>query len=109
LHEVGFERLLVIGDAAGFVEPFTGEGIAWALTAARAVTPVAHAAARSWDPSFARQWTGRYRRTVIARQLACRALTSLLRSDNFTGVLVRALRIQPSLASLFVRRFAHAI
>ncbi|MEM8781655.1 MAG: hypothetical protein AAGE65_02270, partial [Planctomycetota bacterium] len=26
--------LLVVGDAAGYVEPFTGEGMAWALQAA---------------------------------------------------------------------------
>ncbi|MCA9289809.1 MAG: FAD-dependent monooxygenase, partial [Phycisphaerales bacterium] len=28
-------RVLVIGDAAGYVEPFTGEGMAWALDAGR--------------------------------------------------------------------------
>lgn len=28
-------RILRVGDAAGYVEPFTGEGIGWAMTAAR--------------------------------------------------------------------------
>ncbi len=27
------ERLFLIGDAAGYIEPFTGEGMAWALAA----------------------------------------------------------------------------
>ena len=27
---LGGERLFVLGDAAGYVEPFTGEGMAWA-------------------------------------------------------------------------------
>ena len=29
------ERVFVLGDAAGYVEPFTGEGMAWALASAR--------------------------------------------------------------------------
>jgi flavin-dependent dehydrogenase len=31
-------RVLVVGDAAGYVEPFTGEGMAWALATASAAT-----------------------------------------------------------------------
>lgn len=31
------QRILRIGDAAGYVEPFTGEGIGWALASARMV------------------------------------------------------------------------
>ena len=33
--------LFVLGDAAGYVEPFTGEGMAWAFAAAEAVVPLA--------------------------------------------------------------------
>ena len=47
------DRLFFLGDAAGYVEPFTGEGIAWALASARAVEPLAlgrnrAAGARDW-------------------------------------------------------------
>ena len=35
------ERVFVLGDAAGYVEPFTGEGMAWALAAGVAVAPLA--------------------------------------------------------------------
>src|SRR5262249_28726158 len=34
-------RLFLLGDAAGYVEPFTGEGIAWSLAAGRAIAPLA--------------------------------------------------------------------
>ena len=32
-------RLFILGDAAGYIEPFTGEGIAWALASAAAIVP----------------------------------------------------------------------
>ncbi len=30
-RRVGHGRLIAVGDAAGYVEPFTGEGMAWAI------------------------------------------------------------------------------
>ena len=35
------DRLFVVGDAAGYVEPFTGEGMAWAVMSAAALAPIA--------------------------------------------------------------------
>ena len=51
------ERLFVLGDAAGYVEPFTGEGIAWALASGHAVAPLALEAMERWDPRLARAWS----------------------------------------------------
>ncbi|MGL6096279.1 MAG: NAD(P)/FAD-dependent oxidoreductase, partial [Fimbriiglobus sp.] len=34
-------RWFAVGDAAGYVEPFTGEGMAWAVASAAAVAPIA--------------------------------------------------------------------
>src|SRR5262249_18476519 len=50
---VAGERLFVVGDSAGYVEPFTGEGIAWALDAGVALTSLAVEAAREWTPRLA--------------------------------------------------------
>ena len=45
-------RVFVVGDAAGYVEPFTGEGMAWAMMSAAALAPIA---ARSrWVDDLAR-------------------------------------------------------
>jgi flavin-dependent dehydrogenase len=92
-------RLFVLGDAAGFVEPFTGEGIAWALASGAAVTPLAVRAIRNWQPSLQHQWTAAYKGVVARRQWACRASASLLRRPRLTGVLVRILSVLPSLAA----------
>ena len=53
------ERLFLLGDAAGYVEPFTGEGIAWALVAGLAVAPLAIRAAKQWHPSLGVDWSRR--------------------------------------------------
>ena len=82
------ERLFVLGDAAGYVEPFTGEGIAWALAAGRAVRPLA---ARRWQPSLAHEWEALYRRVVVHRQYACRAAAAVLRHPLLARALIRLL------------------
>jgi flavin-dependent dehydrogenase len=97
------ERLFVVGDAAGYVEPFTGEGMAWALASAVAVAPLAAAAVTDWRPQLAHAWGQRYLRTVRARQIACRAAAGLLRSPTCTQMIVRLLRQAPWVAGPVVR------
>jgi flavin-dependent dehydrogenase len=72
------DRLFLLGDAAGYVEPFTGEGIAWALASGRAIAPLALRGIEGWDPGLARDWDGLHRRLVRRRQLVCRAATAAL-------------------------------
>jgi flavin-dependent dehydrogenase len=94
------ERLFVVGDAAGYVEPFTGEGIAWALASGAAVAPLA---ASPWRPELRREWAALYRRVVSRRQAACRAAAAVLRHPSLTGAAVAALARFPALAAPFVR------
>jgi flavin-dependent dehydrogenase len=96
------ERVFALGDAAGYVEPFTGEGMAWALASAEAVAPLAEAAARRWHPDLARTWAALYQRTVTSRQLPCRGAAALLRHPRLAGLAVAALRRCPLLARPFV-------
>ena len=96
-------RLFVLGDAAGYVEPFTGEGIAWALASGVAVTPLALEAVQRWTPSLAVQWTRRYRRLVGRRQHACRLVTGLLRRAVLTRAAVGVLSQVPELVAPLVR------
>jgi flavin-dependent dehydrogenase len=73
------DRLFFLGDAAGYVEPFTGEGIAWALASARAVEPLALKAINRWDPRLTREWGQAYHAVIGRHQLICRALALGLR------------------------------
>jgi flavin-dependent dehydrogenase len=97
------ERVFVVGDAAGYVEPFTGEGIAWALASGVAVAPLAARAATDWRPELARAWAARYRHVVSRRQAACRAAAAVLRHPLLTGAAVAVLAHFPALAAPFVR------
>ncbi|MFO0844217.1 MAG: methyltransferase domain-containing protein [Gemmataceae bacterium] len=93
-------RLLALGDAAGYVEPFTGEGIAWALASAVAVADLAAA----WGPAVAAEWRRRHRRLVLDRQRVCRAAAAVLRRPALAAVTVAALAWLPALAGPVLRR-----
>jgi 2-polyprenyl-6-methoxyphenol hydroxylase-like FAD-dependent oxidoreductase len=91
-------RVFRVGDAAGYVEPFTGEGLAWAVMSAAAVAPIAARAVRGWDESLARDWERVHRRLIGPRQRLCRMVASGLRSPLLTGLAIRVLGIAPVLA-----------
>jgi flavin-dependent dehydrogenase len=83
---LGDRRLLVLGDAAGYVEPFTGEGIAWALASARAISPLAARAVDRWDARLIDEWAALHRQVVRRRQVLCRAAAAVLRRPWLTRV-----------------------
>jgi flavin-dependent dehydrogenase len=101
---IASERLFVLGDAAGYVEPFTGEGIAWAVTAAEAVVDLAVRASRRWDPALAGEWVRRHRTLVRRRQVGCRAVAWVLRRPVLVRAAVRLLGPSPRLADSLIRR-----
>jgi len=98
------ERLFVLGDAASFVEPCTGEGITWALRAAVAVAPLAERAVRAWNPSLEDQWTTTFDREVARRQIICRLTAAALRRPRLTAWAARLLAVFPSLSGPVLRR-----
>jgi flavin-dependent dehydrogenase len=97
-------RVFVVGDAAGYVEPFTGEGMAWALAAADALVPLAARAIVGWDPTIEQQWLDCYDRIVRQNQRWCRLIARTLRYPPLVGLLVASLRVQPALAGPFLAR-----
>jgi flavin-dependent dehydrogenase len=100
---LGGERLFVLGDAAGYIEPFTGEGMAWALTGAVLVAPLALQACRTgWQPVFLARWTATYRRAVTRRQPVCRLTAGMLRRQLTTNLMVRTLGAMPWVARPFL-------
>ena len=98
------ERLFLLGDATGYVEPFSGEGIARALTAACLVAPLASRAATDWRPTMAQQWSRIYRQTVGQRQFISRALALVARHPRAIQAAMGCLRIYPPLGEIITRR-----
>jgi 2-polyprenyl-6-methoxyphenol hydroxylase-like FAD-dependent oxidoreductase len=97
-------RLFVVGDAAGYVEPFTGEGMAWALASAVALATITHHAARSWNPSQGQAWQQQHRKQVRQHDRIVRAAAWVLRHPPLTASIVTLLKHLPVVAAPVVRR-----
>jgi flavin-dependent dehydrogenase len=96
-------RWFAVGDAAGYVEPFTGEGMAWAMAGAVVVAEIAHRANSMWSDEFIREWSCAHARIVGKRQWSCRILSRMLRSPTACRWIVAGLATVPTLAYPFVR------
>ncbi|WP_165245445.1 NAD(P)/FAD-dependent oxidoreductase [Paludisphaera soli] len=91
-----------VGDSAGYVEPFTGEGMAWALAGGEALGAILADALAGAEPRPERRWALAYRSRIARRQLTCRAVAKVLRTPWMTRSLVRVLEVRPSLARPFL-------
>ena len=91
-------RLFVLGDAAGYVEPFTGEGMAWAMSAGLAASSFAQKSLDNWQPELVDKWHAEMRRLVRSRQRWCKAMSFVLRRPALSGRLVGALAKTPGLS-----------
>jgi menaquinone-9 beta-reductase len=96
------ERIFVIGDSAGYVEPFTGEGIAWALASAEAVVPLAQRAIQRWTPSLCAEWEREHRLVVGRPQRTTRIVATVLRHKKMAQALGRLIDFAPPVSSLLV-------
>lgn len=76
---VADEGVLVVGDAAGYVEPFTGEGMTWAIATGAAAGALA---AREREPH--RLWPALHARIVGTPRLRCGLIARALRSPLLT-------------------------
>ena len=101
--QLGGARWFAVGDAAGYVEPFPGEGRAWAVMSAAALAPIAIRAIQQWDDALVRAWEATHRRAIGSRQRACRVVSRVLRSPTLTTLAVRALSVLPILSRPVVR------
>ena len=103
-HPLALERLFLLGDAAGYVEPFTGEGIAWALTSGRAVAHLASQAIERWDPQLAGAWSNLHRHLIGRRQIVCRATALGLRQPWLASLAFEVLSRVPGSAAFVINR-----
>ena len=97
-------RLFLLGDACGYVEPFTGEGMASAIESALTLAPLALRAGEAWDDRWATRWEAYQVQQVRRQQRVCRAMARISRHPKLTGTLVRLLKTYPSLARPLVQQ-----
>jgi flavin-dependent dehydrogenase len=103
-EHVATERCFFIGDAAGYVEPFTGEGMSWALASGRAVVPIVLGSLRNVGESRAEQaWMETHQRLIGDRARLCRQVSRVLRYPSVVRIAVWLLKWAPSLAQPVLR------
>ena len=92
------DRLFFLGDLAGYVEPFTGEGMAWAFASALAAVPLAvEAVSRQETFSLSRKWNKIYRELLAERQRLCRSIAFVLRMPWASRVFFEVISRKPDL------------
>lgn len=96
-------RVFFVGDAAGYIEPFTGEGMAWAIASGAAVAAVAHEGVRNYSADLPQRWVAERARLLGGRMRICRLVTQSLRSQRLTEVNVAVLGRLPFLATPVIR------
>ena len=103
-RRVAAAQLFVLGDAAGYVEPFTGEGMAAALDGAWLAAPLIDRAVDGWDDSLSRAWETTYHRAIRRRQWICRGLTTLARRPLLVRGALPLIARFPAAARLLISR-----
>ena len=96
-------RIFFVGDAAGYIEPFTGEGMAWAIASGAAVAGIAHQAAQQYSDDLPRHWIQNRERLLRGRMRLCQLVTQSLRSQRLTELNVAILSHFPFLATPVIR------
>lgn len=98
------ERIFLLGDAAGYIEPITGEGMTWALVAAASLAPIAESAASAWEAHYATQWEQQLHLHVQRHQKLNRWLSAALQSPFCSRWLFRLTSQFPAAARPIVGR-----
>jgi flavin-dependent dehydrogenase len=96
-------RILVAGDAAGYVEPFTGEGMGWAMATGAAAGALAARVVRG--AGACDEWPRIHASLVRRSRVRCRAIALALRSPAAVKAAITAGSMAPALA----RRVARSV
>ena len=101
---VASARVALVGDAAGYVEPFIGEGISCALESAEILAAtLAGQSPGDWTPATARAYQRNWTRRIGRRQHLARLLARALERPGLTGGLVSLTGRSPALAAWLLR------
>lgn len=93
----GGDAVVRIGDAAAYVEPFTGEGIGWALASARVFA--AAAAATTSPAACASRYRSGHARLFAGQHARCLGVAHAVRHPRLLAGVVRLTRVAPRIAA----------
>ena len=95
-------RWLAVGDSAGYVEPFTGEGMAWAMAGGVAAANLISENLLNWNSQQEEKWGELYQQMIRQRQWSCRSLAWLLQNPLRSRIAIEAATWLPGIGRWFV-------
>ena len=101
--QLAFKDVLVAGDASGYVEPFTGEGMSWALATGLAAGN--HASAMILSSASSNQWPRIANRIVHSSRMRCWITARLLRHPRLLRSAMHTAQFFPSVADRVASAF----
>jgi flavin-dependent dehydrogenase len=102
-HTIADASVALLGDAAGYVEPFTGEGMTWAMESALLLAESISNSGDTWNGEAAADYSHRWRERVRRRQRTCRMLTAALDRPVLARWMLRLGHVAPMLTRRLVR------
>lgn len=99
---LGGERYFIVGDAAGYSEPFTGEGMGWAVESALHLGDLAAESINGWKPAHTAAWQRWHRKHIGRRQRLSRFLAWGLKQEFILKSGFALLRRYPQFAQPLV-------
>lgn len=96
-------NVIIAGDAGGYVEPFTGEGMSWAITTG--VAAGSHAAAMIAGRANATQWSSISKALVGTSRLRCLVTAHILRQPILLQGAMCAAHFFPRIAARVAESF----
>jgi flavin-dependent dehydrogenase len=97
------QRALAVGDAAGYVEPFTGEGLAWALDSAVRLGPALGELVAAFAPPLVRRLQESEQRALGSRRRRCAAVARFVRHPRWVAAAALLARRSHFLATALAR------
>lgn len=104
---IAADRVFVLGDSCGYAEPFTGEGIAWALTSAAGVIDLVEQGLTEWSPNLIYDWHLKHTKMIKTRQDRSIAIAHGLRNDTIRHFALPIISSFPALASSIIKHIAN--
>lgn len=98
------DRLFLLGDSNGYVEPFTGEGMSWAFEGAKELFKLTHSEELNNTNEIERKWNlwnNTHRQT---RQRVCKWVASQTRHTRRAKFIVKTLDWMPRFRNLIIQK-----
>lgn len=102
-RRAGRGRVLAIGDAVGYVEPFTGEGMTWAMQSGIAAADTIAAMVANLA-TVGELWEDQLTRLMRTNQRTCRVVSAALQISLVRRAAGQTLAVFPGLAKPLLRR-----